>query len=61
MTTGAEIATTPRTTEEIQALEDWCREDEGATHYPGLSYEEGILAAIDWLSGFCDENPNGEE
>ena len=60
MTTSNEISMTSRTTEEIENLEDWCRENGGVSHFPGMTYEDGIASAIDWLSGLSNENPSNE-
>lgn len=32
-------------------------EEVGGTKYPGMSYEQGIKYAIDWIVGNNDENP----
>lgn len=48
-----------RTEEEINELLNKCSEaeEEGASRYPGMTYEEGIHAAIDWMLGYNDDNP----
>jgi len=40
------------TQDEIDEILNWCAEglDEGS-HYPGMSYEEGVQDAIQWLQG----------
>jgi len=40
---------------EIDEVMDWCHEaeDEG-THYPGMTYEQGIKDTLYWLSGNAD-------
>ena len=42
-----------RTDKEINDLLDRCaeQEDKGGSRYPGMSYEQGIRAAIDWITG----------
>ena len=47
---------------EIDEASDWCRdaEAEGMTHYGGMTYEQGVLAALDWMQGW-GENPTGDE
>jgi hypothetical protein len=53
-----------RTDEEIEKLEAWASEGiygPGGSHYSGQSYEEGIIAALDWLSGRRDESPANDE
>lgn len=32
-------------------------EDEGVSKYPGMSYEQGIKAALEWALGLVSENP----
>lgn len=46
------------TKEEINAASDWCRDTEetGESNYPGMTYEQGVLAALDWMQGY-GENP----
>ena len=29
----------------------------GESSVPGMSYEEGVLAALDWLDGTTDDDP----
>jgi hypothetical protein len=31
--------------------------DEGTSQWPGMSYEQGVQAALDWILGHTDENP----
>jgi hypothetical protein len=31
--------------------------DAGTSAFPGMSYEEGVRAAIDWMTGDTLENP----
>jgi hypothetical protein len=53
-----------RTDEEIEKLEAWALEGiygPGGSHYSGQSYEEGIIVALDWLSGRRDESPVNDE
>jgi hypothetical protein len=48
-----------KTPEEIQELIDQARKiafEEG-TKFSGMSYEEGIVAALEWALGITDENP----
>ena len=46
--------------DDMNRLEDWCldAEDKGS-HYPGMTYEQGIRDVLDWLSGNGD-NPSDE-
>jgi len=34
---------------------------ESGTSYPGMSYEEGVRAALEWVSGDSDELPMEDE
>lgn len=45
--------TTCRTQRQIDDLLDRCvkSEETGESAYPGMSYEQGIKAAIEWLDG----------
>lgn len=53
--------TITRTQDEIDKQLNLANEgiDEG-TKYPGMSYEEGIQAMYDWLTGFIDNAPMEE-
>jgi hypothetical protein len=31
--------------------------NEGRTKYPGMTYEQGVEAAIRWMTGDWEENP----
>lgn len=44
------------TDNDLNELYDWAvNQDEGGTsHYPGMSYEDGIKAVIDWIEGNTD-------
>lgn len=47
-----------KTPAEIEAVYDEARDGEiNGTKFPGMSYEEGIVALIDWLTGRSDTNP----
>lgn len=45
---------TNRTEEQVEELRARCLESErrDTSEYPGMTYEQGILAALDWL---CDD------
>ena len=43
------------TEERVNKVVDWCWK---GPHYPGMSYEDGVRAAIDWLVGQIDEAPD---
>ena len=37
---------------EMDALEDWVNEAEcDGSHFPGMTYEQGIRDTLEWLSG----------
>jgi len=48
-----------RSDEEINDLlnEAALNVDAGTPKFPGMSYEEGVQAAINWLTGADDSNP----
>jgi len=50
-----------RTQKEIDEVMNWASEgiDEGSKFH-GMSYEEGIRDAIDWITGFTDDRPDGK-
>ena len=36
--------------------------EKNGSKYPGMTYEEGIRAALDWVTGFSDDEPmEGDE
>jgi len=53
---------TKPTQNQIDDVLNQCAEqiDEGGSKYPGMSFEQGVLDAINWLSG-DGPNPIGEE
>ena len=53
----------PLPTEDQQNdLANWASEGiEQGSHYPGMSYEDGVQATLLWLRGESQENPNGAE
>lgn len=40
-----------------QAVE---QEDEGGSKWPGMTYEQGVSAALRWATGQSDEHPMAE-
>ncbi len=44
--------------DEIYVLIDRCieKENEGGSIYPGMIYEQGIKAALEWVMGMVDEH-----
>ena len=46
------------TQDEIDEVLNQCMEqaDEGGSRFPGMTYEQGVEAAIRWMQG-TDENP----
>jgi hypothetical protein len=47
-----------RTEEEIEKILDICSDakQEGSTRYPGMDYEDGVAAAIRWLTDKDEED-----
>lgn len=45
--------------EDIDMLLNECREreDRGGSKYPGMTYEQGVIAAIEWLTFRGQPNP----
>lgn len=45
----------------IDNVRNWAAEgrDQGS-HYPGMSFEDGIEETLAWLFGERDDNPTGE-
>lgn len=35
----------------------WDSINEGTSRYRGMTYEEGVRAALDWVTGETDESP----
>lgn len=48
-----------RTDQEIWDLLNQCAEVEeaGSSNYPGMSYEQGIKVAIEWIIGDVKDHP----
>lgn len=47
-----------RTMQEVETLLDEAIERASQqTKYPGMTYEEGVLATLDWLFGRNDDSP----
>jgi hypothetical protein len=50
-----------RTDEDIEHLEVWAERTSfktpGETHYPGMTYEDGVRQALDWLFGRKEDSP----
>lgn len=48
-----------KTEQEINRVANWAYTgiDEG-TRYPGMSYEQGLVDMLDWLTGDCDHAPD---
>lgn len=47
------------TQDEINEVLGACAEafEEGTTQWPGMTYEQGVEAAIRWMRGDNDDNP----
>ena len=47
--------------QDMTDLLDWCMDaDNDGSHYPGMTYEQGIRAVLDWLAGESDNPPHRE-
>jgi len=49
-----------RTDEEIIRLESWATKasfEDMKTHYPGMTYEDGVRQTLDWLFGRKEDSP----
>jgi len=55
-----EIVMKERTQEEINQQTDKAAETEDNSKYPGMSYEAGVRAALDWVTGQSEEQPMEE-
>lgn len=51
-----------RTEQEIWDLLNQCAdaENDGVSNYPGMTYEQGIKAAIEWITGDTEDHPINE-
>lgn len=51
----------PPTQKEIDAVLNWCGEsiETGKSHFHGMTYEDGVQAAINWMQG-NGERPDQE-
>lgn len=50
-----------RTPEELDTVLNWAAEGEDqGSHYPGMSYEQGIRDMHDWMMGETNHAPNQE-
>jgi hypothetical protein len=41
-------------------LDDTIQAESEGTKFPGMTYEEGVRAAIDWITGNSDDYPMDE-
>jgi len=49
------------TADEVDEVIRWCCQSEMfITHFSGMTYEQGVLAAIEWMLGNAD-NPKGAQ
>ena len=51
--------TVKRDDEDIAHLEAWAMKtfETGESHYPGMTYEDGVREALDWLFGIAEDSP----
>lgn len=48
-----------RTNKQVNDVLNWAAEGEDrGTHYPGMSFEQGITAMFNWLTGTSDQRPD---
>lgn len=49
-----------RSQDEITRVCDWAQEsvDGGTSRYCGMSYEQGVLDALNWVTGLEDHAPD---
>jgi hypothetical protein len=52
---------TERTEEEIQKQYDLACKTDGYSRWPSMSYESGVMAALDWILGVVDDVPVEKE
>ena len=52
-------ATVTRTEEEVNEVIDKtaAQDNEGGSRWPGMTYEQGVRNALDWILGNNDDNP----
>jgi hypothetical protein len=64
------MAKTERTEAEIARVEKWAAEGirkgsrkpgEQGSRYPGMSYEQGIIDALDWVTGLTYTAPDEKD
>jgi len=51
-----------RTDEEIEYIETWANKaslEDKQTHFPNMTYEDGVRQTLDWLFGINEESPTG--
>jgi len=54
---------TKRTQEEVDDVLDKCAEqtEQGTTKWSAMSYEQGVEAALRWVTGDTDDDPMEDE
>jgi len=52
-----------KTEEEVDDIVNRCGEQEskGGSKWPGMTYEQGVRAALDWIVGWSDDHPLDDE
>lgn len=53
----------PRSDSEVDEVQGWAvdaMDMPGMTRYPGMTYEQGIDAALAWITGQTNERPDSE-
>ena len=46
-----------RNEKEIDSLESWAGEALSSSHYPGMTYEEGVMDTLNWILGRTKHSP----
>jgi hypothetical protein len=55
---------TERTEAEVARVEAWAVEagsKSSRSRYPGMTYEEGIIDTLNWITGVTDKAPDEED
>lgn len=48
-----------RSDKEVDRILNWCVEAEDeVSNFPGMSYEQGVQAGIQWITGDTDDSPD---
>jgi hypothetical protein len=50
-----------RTDDEIDEQKNKALESDGRSKWPGMTYEQGVARALDWVTGYDDVAPMEDE